>query len=278
MWSSSRTDLGEYTCAKISVMDHTGRAIIVTGAASGIGRAATQIILDAGGSVVAVDRDADAFDWVNANEPGSERLVTMGGDVSQIETNEAAVAAALEHFGRLDACVLNAGVSSSGDLVDQPIEQFERALAVNVTAVILGVRAATPAIRESSDSGAFCVTASTSGLGGDPNMWSYNTTKGAVVNYVRSAALDLGPMGIRINAVAPGPTETGMTSRIQELPEIHESLRQRMALKRWGQPEEIGQVISFLVSPLASIVTGAIVPADGGMSASTGQFLPNPLP
>ena len=122
------------------------------------------------------------------------------------------------------------------------------------------------------------MTASTSGMRGDPGLWAYNTSRAAVINYVRSAALDLGPLGVRINAVAPGPTETTMTSRLKELPAAYEQLRQRMAVQRWAQPEEVANVISFLVSPAASIVTGALVPADGGMSANTGQFLPGPRP
>ena len=224
--------------------------------------------------MVAIDRSASDLAWA---EP-VDNIVCIEGDVSTEATNAAGVAAALDHFGRLDASVLNAGVASSGDLVNQPMDEFERSLAVNVRGVVLGVRAATPAMLATGQDPAFCVTASTSGLRGDPGMWSYNTAKGAVVNYVRSAALDLGPYGIRINAVAPGPTDTGMTTRLKEIPRAYEQLRQRMAVQRWATAEEVAQVISFLVSPAASIVTGAIVPADGGMSANTGQFLPGPRP
>ena len=255
-------------------MDHTGRVVIVTGAGSGIGRAAAEIITRAGGMVVAVDLTTHNLNWAT----GHDRIVVVAGDVSTTETNQAAVEAALEHFGRLDAAVLNAGVTGSGDLIDHPMDDFDRSIDVNVRGVIHGVRAAVPAMKQTCENGAFCVTASTSGMRGDPGMWAYNTAKGAIVNYVRSAALDLGPVGIRINAVAPGPTETGMTARLKEIPQAYEQMRQRMPVQRWAQPHEVAQVISFLVSPLASIVTGAIVPADGGISASTGQFNPGPRP
>ena len=249
---------------------HEGRVVVVTGAGSGIGRAAAERIVAEGGSVVAVDLTDAALTWVTDHHE-SGRIVALAGDVCSEATNLAAVAAAVERFGRLDASVLNAGIAMSGDLLSMPMEEVDRVLAVNVKSVVLGIRAAAPAMVAG---GSFAVTASTSGLGGDPNMWPYNTSKGAVVNLVRAAALDLGPRGIRINAVCPGPTETGMTTRIKSVPEIYEGLRRRTALQRWGRADEIATVISFVVSDEASFVTGAAIPVDGGITASTGQFLP----
>ncbi len=259
---------------------HHGRVAVVTGAASGIGRAAVERLVADGGSAVAVDRDGSALAWVSSH-PEAERIAMIAGDVTSADLNDAAVALALERFGRLDAAVLNAGISMSGDLLHMPLEELDRVLDVNVKAVVLGIRSAVTAMRKSppgtgSDRGSIVVTASTSGLAGDPNMWPYNTSKGAVVNLVRAAALDLGPEGIRINAVCPGPTETGMTTRIKSLPGMYEALRARTALQRWGQPSEIAAVISFLASSDASFVTGAAIPVDGGITANTGQFLPVP--
>jgi len=248
------------------------RVAMVTGAASGIGRAVIAAFVRSGGAAVAVDRDADTLGWV-ADDGLADRVAIVVGDVTSNETNVAAVNLALERFGRLDSAIFNAGVSMGGGLLDLPMEDFDRAMNVNVRAVALGIRSVTPAMR-AAGAGRIVVTASTSGIGGDPNMWAYNTTKGAVINLVRAAAIDLGPDGITVNAVCPGPTETPMTSRLQSLPEVHEDLRRAIPLQRWGQPEEIAAMIVFLASREASFVNGAIIPVDGGITASTGQFRP----
>jgi NAD(P)-dependent dehydrogenase (short-subunit alcohol dehydrogenase family) len=164
-----------------------------------------------------------------------------------------------------------------GDLLDLPIEDFDRSIAVNVRAVALGIRAVVPTMR-AAGAGRIVVTASTSGIGADPNMWAYNTAKGAVINLVRAAAVDLGADGITVNAVCPGPTETQMTSRLLTMPDLHDGLRRAIPVQRWGQPDEIAAVIAFLASPDASFVNGAIVPVDGGITANTGQFRPREKP
>ena len=251
------------------------RVVIVTGAASGIGRATVERLLAKGESVVAVDRAADGLSWIDATQP-ADRVHSVVGDVTSSDTNQEAVDAAVERFGRLDAAVFNAGVSMGGDLLDLPMEEFDRSIAVNVRAVALGIRAAVPALR-ANGGGRIVVTASTSGLAGDPNMWAYNTAKGAVINLVRAAAVDLGPDGITVNAVCPGPTETGMTERLKTLPAVYEDLRRRIPMQRWGRADEIAAVIDFLTSADASFVNGAAVPVDGGVTANTGQFLPRSL-
>ena len=170
---------------------------------------------------------------------------------------------------------LNAGVPASGDLLELPMEVFDRAIEVNVRGVVLGLRAAVPALRDAGG-GRVVVTASTSGLRADPSMWPYNAAKAAAVNLVRAAAIDLGADGITVNAVCPGPTETGMTARIQDAPDVYDGLRRAIPLQRWGRPEEVAAVIGFLLSPAASFVTGVAVAVDGGVTASTGQFRPTP--
>ncbi|NBU96138.1 MAG: SDR family oxidoreductase [Actinobacteria bacterium] len=248
---------------------HDGRVAIVTGGASGIGRAAVDALVAGGARVVAVDLQVDGVSE-------SDDIAVLAGDVTDPDTNAAAVAVAMERFGRLDAVAFNAGVPMSGDLLDLPIEQFDRCLEVNVRAVVIGLRAVVPALR-AGGGGRITVTASTSGIAGDPNMWPYNTAKAAAINLVRGAALELARDAITVNAVCPGPTETGMTAGISALPERYEGLRRAVPLQRWGQAAEVAAAIDFLLSPAASFITGAVLPVDGGIGASTGQFTPHPL-
>jgi meso-butanediol dehydrogenase/(S,S)-butanediol dehydrogenase/diacetyl reductase len=244
------------------------RVAIVTGAASGIGRSTVEQLVAEGARVVAVDLDESKLGEV----AGAAGVIACVGDISQADTNERMVAAAVDTFGGLDALVLNAGLPSTGSIVDLPLDSFERVLDVNLRGVVLGVRAAVPALA-ASGSPAVVATASVSGLGGDPGMWAYNTAKGGVVNFVRSAAIELASQGIRVNAVCPGPIRTGMTRPITEMaPQVADLLERNIPLKRWGEASEVAAVICFLASSAASFVTGAIIPVDGGITANTGQF------
>jgi len=252
-------------------VSHEGRVALVTGAASGIGRSVAEQIAAAGGRVVAVDLDREALAWTENADGVIGRVV----NVTREEDNAAAVEEAVQSFGGLDALVLNAGTAMPGSIDHLDLADYRRCMDVNLGGVVLGLRAALPALR-ASKAPAVAVTASISGLGGDPGLWAYNTAKGGVVNFVRAMAIELGREGIRVNGVCPGPTRSGMTRAIEEdTPAVYEALRRNIPLQRWGESHEVAAVLCFLVSTASSIVTGALVPADGGISAGTGQF---PLP
>jgi meso-butanediol dehydrogenase / (S,S)-butanediol dehydrogenase / diacetyl reductase len=250
------------------------QVVLITGAASGIGRAAVELYAERGYSVVAVDVNATLLSGLTAL---GGPVATLRGDVASAETSEKAVRLALTRFGRLDAAVLNAGIGGGGPLEGRAaIRNFDRIIAVNLRGVLLGIRAVVPALR-AVGGGAIVATSSVSGLRGDPGTWAYNASKAAVINLVRALAVDYAAENIRINAIAPGGTTTSLTARQAADPELGPLLTRRIPQQRWADPREQAEVLWFLTSPAASYITGATLPVDGGLSANGGILLPPAL-
>ena len=240
--------------------------VIVTGAASGIGRACARDLAAEGHRVLAFDLSSDA---IEAAHPGTgNALVPFAGDVSNARDCERAVEAAVERFGRLDAMIHFAAIHSTAPWRELGAEEFNRVLAVNVTgSFLMSQAAAKPMI--SQNGGSIVLTASgivhVGGVGGTGRGGpAYASSKAAIVALTRSLARSLGPDGIRVNAIAPGATETAMTADYTE--EDVAQARSRSVLGRMGRPEEIADAARFLISERASFITGEVMNVNGGGS------------
>jgi 3-oxoacyl-[acyl-carrier protein] reductase len=224
------------------------------------------LLTERGTRLIAVDLSSERLAELENSD-----VLTLTGDVSNESVNISAVEMAEQTWGRLDILVLNAGVRASGPIDTIDLAVFERSLDVNLRSAVLGVRAALPALRRSRVA-SIVITASNTGLLGEANRWPYAAAKAGVINLARSLAIDLGPERIRVNAVCPGPTLTGMIDHIRQ--DRFEQLRRAVPLQRWAEPREVAEAIVWLASPAASFVTGVALPVDGGVTCGTGQAPP----
>jgi NAD(P)-dependent dehydrogenase (short-subunit alcohol dehydrogenase family) len=240
-----------------------GAVAIVTGAAGGVGRATVELLRARGARVVAEDIDPAVEELEN------ERVATLQGDVAEARTARQAVAMARERFGALDVLVNNAGRFLLKPTVETTDDDWDELLRVNVRGAFLHCREALPALSQPGN-GRIVNVASISGTIGLPGQTAYCSTKGAIVQLTRQLAIEHAP-GVRVNAVAPGAIDTGfMDEALAGAPDREATMRSIAAshpLGRLARPEEIAEVIAFLASPRSSIITGAILMADGGFSA-----------
>jgi 3-oxoacyl-[acyl-carrier protein] reductase len=241
-----------------------GRTAIITGAGSGMGRATALLFAAEGTAVAVVDRDAAAAAAVAAECGGGARAYAL--DVADGEAVARVVAQIAADLGGIDILVNNAGVSSFCALDDPAYEEvWTRALAVMLTAQQRMVRACLPFLRQ-SDAARIVNIASTEGLGATPGDTPYVAAKTGVIGLTRGLAVDLGPEGITVNCICPGPIRTAMTDAVAEEHKVIFAKR-RTALRRYGEPEEVAHITLSLVLPAASYITGAAIPVDGGLMA-----------
>jgi len=244
------------------------KTVLVTGAASGIGLAAARRFLDEGARVVMLDIDDAKLKEAAGGLP-QDRVLTHAGDTADKATAVAAVKAAVERFGGLHVLINNAGMATEGDIMQTSEEDFERVLAVNVGGYFHMAKAAMPELVKTR--GSIVMTSSVSGLGGDWNLFAYNTSKGAVSNMVRAMAMDAAKDKVRVNAVNPSFTKTGMTEDMVNDPELVAEFRKRMPLGAPEDPEGVAAAMAFLASEDARLITGVNLPVDAGLTASNGQ-------
>ncbi|MFB6164575.1 MAG: SDR family NAD(P)-dependent oxidoreductase [Haloarculaceae archaeon] len=246
-----------------------GKTAFVTGAGSGLGRKAAELFADEGATIVAADVDAASAErTADLVEDAGGTATATELDVRDADAFDAVIAAAADDYG-LDIVLNNAGVSHDRmAFADVPDDERDRVLDVNVKGVWNGCQAAVPHLTEQG-SGAIVNTASLAGVIGAPQLSAYSLSKGAVVNFTRTLAAEVGPDGVRANAVCPGVTDTPMPRKGQtaeEWEQRKESMSRHYPLKRLGEPEDVANAMLFLASEEADWITGQALVVDGGFS------------
>lgn len=243
--------------------DLTGTVAMVTGASRGIGQGSAVAFARRGADVVVCDVLDDAEETIELVNALGRKAIYVHTDVARSADVRNAVDTAVRTFGRLDFAHNNAGIGPAAPVADLEEADWERTIAVNLTGVFLGMKYQLPHVLQQR--GAIVNTASMWGQVGAAAMAAYSASKHGVIGLTKSAALDYGAQGVRINAIAPGPIQTALTAAAPA--QAMAVIIGGTALGRYGQPAEVGEVVAWLCSPQAAYVTGAVIPVDGGWLA-----------
>jgi NAD(P)-dependent dehydrogenase (short-subunit alcohol dehydrogenase family) len=249
----------------------TEKVALVTGAARGIGRATAKKFLGEGWKVALLDIDNDTLSKTYAALAAPETTLALHCDVADAQGVAASVARVGTRFGRLDALVNNAGIAIFRPLMETTLEDWSRTLAVNLTGAFLCTQAAVPLMRENGGGSIVNIT-SISSLRASTLRVAYGTSKAALAHLTKQQAVELAALGVRVNAVAPGPVDTAMAKAVHT-PDIRADYHDTIPLNRYGLEEELAEAIFFLCSDQASYITGQMLSVDGGFEA-TGIGLP----
>jgi 3-oxoacyl-[acyl-carrier protein] reductase len=256
----------------------SGKVALVTGAGNGIGQAIAERFAAEGASVVALDLEAESVasvvERINANGVHAE---AVAGDIAKRDDVARAASRCVERFGGLDILAANAGIADAQPLLEIDERSWRRIIDVNLTGTFFCIQEAAR-VMIPARKGAIVVTASTNAFYVETNMAHYNASKGGVVALVRSAALDLGPYGIRVNAIEPSMVKT-RAAFITEDPVGGPEYLKRVPLGRFAETSEIASTVAFLASDDASYITGETIILDGGLTLGVHLPLPEePLP
>jgi len=249
-----------------------GKVTVITGGAGVIGAAAGKLFTDEGAKVVLVDISEDSLNKV-AQFIRNENLSYVIADVTKEEDTKRYIASVVQKHGRLDVCVLNAGIEGKiARITDLDLREFKKVLDVNILGVMLGIKHAVPEM-EKNNEGSIIITSSNSGTQGWAGGAGYVTSKHGIIGLMRVAAMEYGPVGIRVNTINPYAVESRMMRSIEKQAnpdapnKVKESAESINPMKRYGTPEEVAKMMLFLASDESSYCNGGCYNVDGGVTS-----------
>jgi len=246
-------------------LSFANRVVLITGGSRGIGAACVRLFAEAGGRVAFSYRQARSQAEALVRECGPHNCFTIASELNQTESAQALVAAAVEHYGRLDALVVNHGIAPDELPVDQMTDaRWRNTLAVNLDSAFALVRSAVAQMKAQKSLGHIVLISSASGQRGEARLCDYGASKGAIISLTKSLAAELASFGIYVNCVAPGWVNTDMAAPYLNDPALREGILRTIPLRRAGTPEEIAAPVLFLCTPHAGFMTGEIMNVNGG--------------
>jgi NAD(P)-dependent dehydrogenase (short-subunit alcohol dehydrogenase family) len=276
------------TAHAAQLFDVAGRAFVVTGVASGIGLAIAEVLAANGGRLLLLDRDAQGLEEVASKLKASAASRAVDVDVADADAVRQAVHAFIADTGRIDGLFANAGISggagfgtaagmTSGQLEHQDGKHWHSILDINLLGVLNSLQAVVPEMKRQR-SGSIVITASITGIQAEPFVsYSYAAAKAAVIQVMRQSALELGPFGIRVNAIAPGFIKTAIAGGRLHDAAVEAALSRKIALGRLGAAHELQGIALLLASSAGSYITGSVLPVDGGALLGPPPFIHTPL-
>ena len=251
-----------------------GKVAIITGGAGGIGIQAGKLFVQEGAKVLLVDLSEDALQQA-AQTIGSDTVGYWAADVTRPDQTQQYIQAAVDRFGGVDILLANAGIEGEvKPITDYSIDMFDKVIAVNVRGVWLGLKYAAPEI-EKRGGGSIVITSSVAGVRGAAGVSAYIASKHAVIGIMRTAALEMAPMKIRVNTVNPAPVDTRMMRSLEQgfqpddPGQVKEMMSAMVPLQRYAEPVEVAKLMLFLASEESSYCSGGVYMVDGGMTART---------
>jgi len=251
-----------------------GKVSIVSGAASGIGRAIALASADLGSTVVAIDINDDGLKSLERElaNYGVDYL-TLKVDIADVNTVRSMYKAVLNKFGHIDAVHIIPGINVRKRIEDYSYDEFDRVVNLNLKGTFIMMKEVVPIMKQQGH-GSIIAMSSIRSVVVEPGQGVYAATKAGIVQLVKTLAAELGPYNVRVNAIAPGVVDTPLTQQIKSNKDWFEAYKSKTALNRWATPEEIATVAVFLASDASSYITGTVIFVDGGWTAIDGRYQP----